>query len=57
MARIVAVCLLTGSIATGVSECGYSPGERALTGGNAGVGALVGGGIGALGGTLTAPGR
>ena len=53
--------------------CGYSPGERAvsggllgagagagvsaLTGGSVGTGALIGGGVGAAGGALTAPSR
>ena len=71
MFRLLAVCLLMGSVATGISACGNSPGERALTGGalgagagaaigaisggHAGTGALVGGGIGALGGALTSP--
>jgi hypothetical protein len=55
----------------GLGACGYSPGERAVTGGllgagaGAGVaavtggrpatGALIGGGVGAAGGALTAP--
>ena len=71
MIRVLSVCLLLGSLATGVSGCGYTPGERALTGGaigagagaaigaasggHAGTGALIGGGVGALGGALTAP--
>lgn len=54
-----------------LASCGYTPGQRALTGGAIGVGsgailggalfgnpamgALVGGGAGALGGALTAP--
>jgi osmotically inducible lipoprotein OsmB len=56
-----------------LSACGYSPGERAvsggllgagagagvsaLTGGGVGTGALIGGGLGAAGGALTAPSR
>jgi len=71
MIRFVTACLLLGSVATGVSGCGNTPGERALTGGAIGAGAgagiaaiagghpltgaLVGGGVGALGGALTAP--
>jgi hypothetical protein len=55
----------------GLAGCGYSPGTRAITGGlgGAGVGAgvsaltggrpatgaAIGGGVGALGGALTAP--
>ncbi len=58
--------------ATGLSltACGYSTGDRAVSGGllgagagaavgslsgNAGTGALIGGGAGALGGALTSP--
>jgi osmotically inducible lipoprotein OsmB len=56
-----------------LAGCGYSRGERAvsggllgagagagvsaLTGGGIGTGALIGGGLGAAGGALTAPGR
>ncbi len=56
-----------------LAGCGYSRGERAvsggllgagagagvsaLTGGSVGTGALIGGGVGAAGGALTAPGR
>lgn len=56
-----------------LAGCGYTPGERALTGGalgaglgagvaglsggSMGMGALIGGGAGALGGLLTAPQR
>jgi hypothetical protein len=62
LAALVAVTL-------GLSACGYSTGDRAVsggllgagagaalgaaTGGNAGTGALIGGGAGALGGALT----
>ncbi|WP_426958004.1 hypothetical protein [Muricoccus radiodurans] len=53
----------------GLGACGYSPGDRALsggllgagagagvaaiTGGNAGTGALIGAGVGAVGGAVT----
>ncbi len=56
-----------------LAGCGYSRGERAvsggllgagagagvsaLTGGSVGTGALIGGGLGAAGGALTAPSR
>ncbi|MCK8786487.1 hypothetical protein M0638_19100 [Roseomonas sp. NAR14] len=55
--------------ALGLAGCGYSTGDRAvsggligagtgagvaaLTGGNAGTGALIGGGVGAVGGAVT----
>lgn len=69
--RLFVVCLLMGSVAAGVSACGYTPGERALSGGaigagtgaaigavsggHAATGALIGGGVGALGGALATP--
>jgi len=56
----------------GLAGCGYTTGDRAisggllgagagagvsaLTGGNVGTGALIGGGLGAAGGALTRPG-
>jgi osmotically inducible lipoprotein OsmB len=62
---------LLALLALGIAGCGYTPGERALSGGalgagagaaigavsggSAGAGALIGGGVGALGGALTAP--
>lgn len=71
MRRLLAVCVLMAGIAAGVSGCGYTPGQRAVTGGaigagagaaigaatggHAATGALIGGGVGALGGALTAP--
>ena len=66
MMKAVGIVLLLALVG-----CGYTPGERALTGGalgagagalvggvaggSPGMGALIGGGIGALGGALTAP--
>lgn len=63
----------TLALALALTACGRSPGGRAVsggllgagagatvsgvTGGNLGTGALVGGGIGAAGGALTAPRR
>lgn len=60
-------------LSLGLAGCGQRPGERALsggligagagagvsalTGGSLGTGALIGGGVGALGGALTAPRR
>jgi osmotically inducible lipoprotein OsmB len=66
-------CLVIGVVlvplAVGLGGCGYSPGDRALSGGLIGagggaaiagiaganplVGAAIGGGVGALGGALT----
>jgi osmotically inducible lipoprotein OsmB len=70
LGRLSAV-LVAGSLLLGLTGCGYSPGERAVTGGALGAGAgaaigavtggrpltgaLIGGGVGALGGALTAP--
>jgi len=64
MIRKIALSLVAGSMLTVLAGCGYSPGTRAVTGG-AGIaavtggrpltGALIGGGIGAAGGALTAP--
>ena len=67
--RVFSIALLLAALA----GCGYTPGERAvsggllgagagagllaLTGGSVGTGALIGGGVGAAGGALTAPGR
>ena len=68
MRAVLAVLVLVS-----LAGCGYSRGERAVsggllgagagagvsavTGGNVGTGALVGGGVGAAGGALTAPRR
>ena len=70
--RKIALGLLTLA-SIGLGACGYSTGDRAvsggllgagagagvsaITGGNVGTGALVGGGVGAAGGALTAPRR
>ncbi len=66
MTRMTGVLLLL----VGLAGCGHSPGERALTGGAIGAGAgagisaiaggnplagaLIGGGVGAVGGAVTA---
>ncbi len=71
MKRILLVAI-TG-LSLGLAGCGDRPGERAvtggllgagagagvsaLTGGSLGTGALIGGGLGAAGGALTAPRR
>lgn len=71
MVRKLSAVLVTAGLLLGLAGCGYSPGERAVTGGAIGAGAgaglaaitggrpltgaLLGGGIGALGGALTAP--
>lgn len=63
--------LISAALLLALAGCGYTPGERALTGGAIGagggailggalfgspaMGALIGGGAGALGGALTAP--
>lgn len=63
--------LIVIALAAGLAGCGYTPGERAvtggllgagagagvsaLTGGNPGMGALIGAGVGAIGGAVTAP--
>jgi len=62
-------CLVLVPVVIGLAGCGYSPGDRAASGGLIGAGggaaiaaatggaplagALIGGGIGALGGALT----
>lgn len=69
MRRGVAACVVLIPVALGLAGCGYSRGERALSGGLIGagggaaigavtggsplVGAAIGGGAGALGGALT----
>ncbi len=71
MMRKMTLSILAGSLMLALGGCGYSPGERAVTGGALGAGAgagiaaitggrpltgaLIGGGAGALGGALTAP--
>jgi osmotically inducible lipoprotein OsmB len=71
MTRTIALRALAGTLLLALVGCGYSPGQRAvsggllgagagagvsaLTGGKAGRGALIGGGLGALGGAVTAP--
>lgn len=69
MRMLVATVVLTMAVLLG--GCGYTPAERgisggllgagagagisALAGGNPGTGALIGGGLGLMGGALTAP--
>jgi osmotically inducible lipoprotein OsmB len=73
MASRLMAALLAGAVSFGMAACGTTPGGRAVsggllgagagagvsavTGGNVGTGALVGGGVGAAGGALTAPRR
>lgn len=63
--------ILVMTLMLGLAACGYTPGERAvsggllgagagagigaMTGGNPLTGALIGGGVGAVGGAVTAP--
>jgi hypothetical protein len=70
--RIGSLIVVIGVVAT-LAGCGRTPGERALTGGLIGAGsgaaitgltggnpvagALIGGGVGAIGGAVTAPRR
>ncbi|MEJ0018656.1 MAG: YMGG-like glycine zipper-containing protein [Acetobacteraceae bacterium] len=69
MSRVIAAALMLAGLATGLSGCGYSTGDRAASGGLLGAGAgatigavtggspltgaLIGGGVGALGGAAT----
>jgi hypothetical protein len=69
MFRGVATTLVLASLGCGLAACGYSPGDRAasggmlgagagvgvaaLTGGNPLAGALIGGAAGAVGGAVT----
>ena len=69
MRRGIATCVVLIPVALGLAGCGYSRGDRALSGGLIGagggaavaavtggsplVGAAIGGGAGALGGALT----
>ena len=71
MLRATASTTLLAAMALGLAGCGYSPGDRAASGGLIGagtgaaiaaatggaplVGALVGGGVGAIGGAITSP--
>ncbi len=71
MTRKITLNALAGAMLLALAACGYTPGQRAVSGGligagggaalgavtgvGAGTGALVGGGAGALGGALTAP--
>lgn len=71
MARWLPRAALFAALAVAVAGCGYSPRNRALSGGLIGAGggaaiagitggspltgALIGGGVGALGGALTSP--
>jgi hypothetical protein len=70
--KFIAMAFIS-ALSFGLVACGTSPGGRAVsggllgagtgagvsavTGGNVGTGALVGGGVGAAGGALTAPRR
>jgi hypothetical protein len=69
--RIVGRWAVVAAVLVGLAGCGYRPSDRALsggligagggaaiagiTGGNPGVGALIGGAAGALGGAVTSP--
>jgi osmotically inducible lipoprotein OsmB len=69
MTRKLSVPTLLTALAIGLAGCGYTPGQRALsggaigagtgaiigaaTGGSAATGALIGGGVGAIGGAVT----
>lgn len=71
MLRATATTTLLAAMALGLAGCGYSPGDRAASGGLIGagtgaaiaaatggaplVGALVGGGVGAVAGAVTSP--
>jgi hypothetical protein len=46
---------LTRGVTGGAMGAGVGAGAAAITHGNVGTGALIGGGVGALGGALTAP--
>lgn len=69
--RILMTPALLAGLALSLAACGYTPGQRALsggaigagtgaiigavTGGGAATGALIGGGLGAVGGAVTNP--
>jgi osmotically inducible lipoprotein OsmB len=71
MRRAMTTSILLASLAIGLAGCGYSPGDRAasggligagggaaiaaLTGGSPLVGAAIGGAAGAIGGAVTSP--
>jgi osmotically inducible lipoprotein OsmB len=71
MRRMVTTTLVLGSLAIGLAGCGYSPGDRAASGGLIGAGggaalaavtggsplfgAALGGAVGAIGGAATSP--
>jgi osmotically inducible lipoprotein OsmB len=71
MARNIAFGLALSGLLTMLTACGYDPGTRAVTGvrrgagagagvaalshGKPATGALIGGGVGAVGGAVTAP--
>lgn len=71
MRRVVTTSLVLASLAIGLAGCGYSPGDRAASGGLLGagggaalaavtggsplVGAALGGAVGAIGGAATSP--
>jgi osmotically inducible lipoprotein OsmB len=71
MQRSLVKLIFAATLAASISACGYSTGDRAVsggllgagtgaavgavTGGNAGTGALIGGAVGAAGGALTSP--
>jgi osmotically inducible lipoprotein OsmB len=71
MTRTIALRALAGTLLLALAACGYTPGQRAASGGllgagggaalgavtgvGAGTGALVGAGAGALGGAVTSP--
>lgn len=69
--RALIAPVLLSTVALGLAGCGYTPGQRALsggaigagagavigaaTGGSAATGALIGGAVGAIGGAVTNP--
>ncbi len=71
MRKTIVTALALLGLGLGVAACGNDPGTRAVTGGllgagagagvaavthgNVGAGALIGGGVGAVGGAVTSP--
>ncbi len=71
MTHLTATTILLGTLALGLTACGYNTGDRAVSGGLIGAGtgaaigavtggspltgALIGGGVGAVGGAITSP--